>query len=143
MATAQDTREFARRWNEEIWERGNLDAIDDLVAEEFVGHDPSLPEPVRGPEAVRELVESILNAFPDVEVTLEAVVAEADQVAVYNTFTATHEGEYMGVEPTGREVETPVVAVQRIEDGMAVEERQVIDHLDLLAQLGVVDSPMG
>lgn len=141
MATGQETKEFARRWNEEIWDKQNLDAIDDLVAEDFVGYDPSLPEPVWGPAEVRETVEMLLTGFPDCDVELEAVVAEGNWVAQRMTATGRHEGEFMGIEPTGEEVEVTVMAFHRIENGKTVEEWQLYDLLGLLGQLGVVELP--
>jgi len=141
MTVERDNRELARRWNEEVFEKRNLDAIGDLVAEEFVGYDPGLPAPIRGPDGVREAIEMVLSAFPDMQVKLEAVVAEGDRIAVRNSITGTHDGEYMGIEPTGEEVETMVVAFQRIEDGRLIEERQLVDRLAMLQQLGAVEPP--
>lgn len=143
MPTVQANEAFARHWNEAVFESRDLDAIDDLVAEEFVLHDEGLPEPVYGPDGARDVVEMVLSAFPDMTVELEAVVAEGDLIAVRNTFTGTHEGEYLGIAPTGVEVEISVVAFQRIEDGQLVEEWQLVDRLGLLRQLGVVDPPTG
>jgi steroid delta-isomerase-like uncharacterized protein len=141
MATEQTNKEFARRWNEEIWGQQNVDAIDDLVAEDFVGHDPSRPEPVRGPDGVRAVVEMLFSAFPDTQVDLEEVVAEGDRIAMRITASGTHEGEFMGIEPTGEEMEVSVMTFQRIEDGKAVEEWQIVDTLGMLQQLGVIELP--
>lgn len=143
MAPVQENKEFVRTWNEEVFEKQNLDVIDDLVAEEFVGYDPALPEPMRGPDGVREVVEMVLSAFPNSQVELEEVVGEGDRVAVRNSITATHKGEYLGIEPTGEEIEVTVVAFQRIDDGQFVEEYQLVDRLRMLQQLGVVDPPPG
>lgn len=60
----KENKSFARHWNEEIWGKQNLDEIDDLVAEDFVGYDPSQPEPVHGPDGIREVAEMLLGAFP-------------------------------------------------------------------------------
>jgi steroid delta-isomerase-like uncharacterized protein len=141
MTTEQANKEFARRWNEEIWSQQNTDVIDDLVAEEFVGHDPSRPEPVRGPEGVREVVEMLFSAFPDAQVDLEVIVAEGDRIAMRITASGTHEGMFMGIEPTGEQMEVEVMSFQRIEDGKAVEEWQIVDTLGMLQQLGVVELP--
>ena len=141
MATEQATKEFARRWNEEIWGQQNTDIIDDLVDEDFVGYDPSRPEPVRGPEGVREVVEMLFSAFPDTQVDLEEIVAEGDRIAMRITASGTHEGEFMGIEPTGEEMEVEVMSFQRIEDGKAVEEWQIVDTLGMLQQLGAVELP--
>lgn len=143
MATEQDPEEFARRWNMEVFERQNFDAIDAFVAEDFVGHDPALPEPMRGPDDVRELVEMVLTAFPDAEVKLEEAVVEGDRIAVRNSITGTHDGAYMGIQPTGEEIDVTVMAIQHIDDGQYVEEFQLVDRLSMLQQLGVVEPPTG
>lgn len=143
MAPVQENKEFVRTWNEEVFEKQNLDVIDDLVAEEFVGYDPALPEPMRGPDGVRGVVEMVLSAFPNSQVELEEVVGEGDRVAVRNSITAPHKGEHLGIEPTGEEIEVTVVAFQRIDDGQFVEEYQLVDRLRMLQQLGVVDPPPG
>lgn len=139
----QENKEFARHWNEEIWSKQNLDAIDDLVAEDFVGYDSSQPEPVRGPDGVREVAEMLLTAFPDTEVQLEQVVAEDEWVAQRLTTSGTHEGAFMGIDPTGEEIEVTVMSFQRIENGKAIEEWQVVDTPGMFQQLGVVEAPTG
>jgi steroid delta-isomerase-like uncharacterized protein len=141
MATEHDPTEFARRWNTAVFERQNVDAIEELVAEDFVGHDTALPKPMRGPEDVREQVEMVLTAFPDAQVELEATVAQGDRVAVRNSITGTHDGPYLGIEPTGEQVDVTAMAIQRIDDGQYVEEFQLVDRLSMLEQLGVVDPP--
>lgn len=141
--TEQENKELARRFHEEVWEKRNLDFIDEQIAEDFVGYDPSLPEPVRGPEGVRETAELFQSAFPDAGVEIEQLVAEDDLLAIHRTLTGTHEGEFMGIEPTGAEVEVEGMAIYRLEDGKTVEEWQVVDMFGLLVQLGVVEPPSG
>lgn len=142
-STEQDNKEYARRWNEEIWGKKNLHAIDDLIAKDFVEHDSFSPEPTRGPDGVRASVEKMLSAFSDSHVELEDIVAEGDVIAIRATATGTHEGEFMGIEPTGKKIQIPLMAFQRIEDGKAVEEWQLADRLGMLQQLGVVEPPTG
>lgn len=141
IATKQDPEEFARRWHTEVFERQNFDAIDDFVAEDFVGYDPALPEPMRGSEDVREMVEMVLTAFPNAQVELEDAVVEGDRIALRNRITGTHDGEYMGIQPTGEEVDVTVMAIQRIDNGQYVEEFQLVDRLNMFQQLGVVERP--
>lgn len=141
--TEQENKELARRFHEEVWAKRNLDFIDEQIAEDFVGYDPSLPEPVRGPDGVRETAERFQSAFPDAGVEIEQLVAEDDLLAIHRTLTGTHEGEFMGIEPTGAEVEVAGMAIYRLEDGKTVEEWQVVDMFGLLVQLGVVEPPSG
>lgn len=142
MATpAQTNKEHARRFNEEVWGKSNFDAIDHLVADDFVGHNPSLHEPVRGPDGVREIAEMLHAAFPDCEVELEDVIADGNRVAQRVTLTATHEGEFMGIDPTGEQVEVTGMNITRLEDGKWAEGYELWDTLGLLQQLGVVELP--
>lgn len=139
----QEHKELTRRFHEEVWAKRNLDYIDELVAESFVGHDPALPEPVRGPAGVRETATVLQSAFPDATVELDHLVADGDLLAIHRTLTGTHDGEFMGIEPTGTEATIPGMAIYRFGDGEVVEEWQVIDMFGLLVQLGVADPPAG
>lgn len=137
----QENKKLARRFHEEVWDQRNLDVIDEHIHDDFIGHDPSSPEPVRGPAGVRQNAEMLLAAFPDAEMKIERLIAEDDLLTVHRTLTGTHEGEFMGIEPTGREISVTGIAIFRIEDGKTVEEWQVVDMLGPLAQLGAVDPP--
>lgn len=144
MATrAQHHKELTRRFHEEVWGRRNLAVIDERIADEYVGYDPALPEPVRGPAGVRETAEMFQSAFPDAAVEIEHLVGEGELLAVHRTLTGTHEGEIMGIEPTGAEVEIEGMAIYRFRDGEIVEEWQVIDMFGMLVQLGVIEPPTG
>lgn len=140
-ATEHEYKELARRFHEEVWAKRNLKYIDEVVAEGFVGYDPSLPEPVRGPGGVRETAELFQSAFPDTAVEIEHLVAEGDRLAIHRTLRGTHDGEFMGIEPTGAKVEVDGMAIYRFEDGQILEEWQVIDLFGLLVALGVVEPP--
>lgn len=141
MAAPENTaKELGRRFNEEVWGNRNLEAIDELVADDFIEHNSVAPQPVRGPDGVRASVEAMLTAFPDATVQFEDLVAEGDRVAIRARASGTHEGEFMGIEPTGEGIEVTVMAIQRIEDGKLVEEWQLVDRLEMLEQLGF--SPM-
>lgn len=141
MATERDNKDHARRFNEEVWGEYNFDALDDLVDEAFVGYNPSLPEPLHGAADVRGTAEMLHGAFPDIEVELEQVVAEGDWIAQRLTATATHEGEFVGVEPTGHRIEFTGTNFSRLEDGKWVEGYELWDMLGLLQQLGAVEPP--
>lgn len=130
-------REIARRVNDEIWGEGNLDLIDEYVAEDYVEHNTASPEDIHGREGYRANVETVREAFPDVDVVLHHVVAEGDTVATHYTITGTHRGPLMGIEPTGVEVEFSGMAVARIEDGRLVEDWSCVDLFGLMEQLGV------
>lgn len=137
----RDNKDRARRFNEEVWGEYNLGAIDELVAEEFIGHNPAFPEPVRGPGGVREVAEMLHAAFPDCEVELEEIVADGDWLAQRVTLTATHEGEFMGIDPTGEQVAVTGMNITRFENGKWAEGYELWDTFGLFRQLGVIEPP--
>ena len=81
------------------------------------------------------------QAFPDSYFTVEDMVAEGDKVATRKTFHGTHQGEFMGIPPTGQQVSTGLIDVVRIVDGKVVEHWSMGDNLGLMQQLGVIPAP--
>jgi steroid delta-isomerase-like uncharacterized protein len=106
-----------------------------------VDHDPTEPEEMRGPAGVKRYAAEVRGAFPDVRVTIEEQVAEGDGVATRYTLGGTHEGELMGIPPTGNRVEITGVAFERLADGKIVESRDNYDALGMMQQLGVIPAP--
>ena len=104
--TPEENKRLVRRIREEIEQQGNLDAIDEIFAEDVVTHTPV--GEFRGPDAIREMYESDSEVFKDSTETIHSVVAEGDTVAMRLTESGTHNGPFMGIEPTGRpfEIET-------------------------------------
>ncbi|ARS90336.1 ester cyclase [Natrarchaeobaculum aegyptiacum] len=132
--------ELVRRDPEEIWTDGSLEVIDDIFADSFVLHDPAAPDDPRDRDAYRSYVESYREAFPDVEYEVEDVIADDDRVALRYTARGTHEGSFMGLEPTGDHVEVSGVEIYRVEDEEIVEMWTNYDALGLFQELGVVPS---
>lgn len=136
-STEARNKEIVRRINEEVWAAGNLDLIDEHVAEDYVEHSNASPEPIRGPAGYKANVREFHDGFSDVEVTTEDLIAEGNTVVNHWTFTATHTGEYAGIEPTGADVEFSGISIIDLEDGIIIEDRAVMDVSGLLQQLGV------
>ena len=135
-----EVTEIVRRDPEEIWTKGNLDAIDETFAEEFVLHDPSSDNTPLGRDEYREYVESYREAFPDMEYTVEAMIADGETVALRYTARGTHEGAFLGVEPTGERVEVSGMEMYRVEADEIVEMWTSYDALGLFQELGVIPS---
>ncbi|WP_458189320.1 ester cyclase [Haladaptatus sp. NG-WS-4] len=136
--TPEENKDLVRRDIEEIWADGNVEVIDEVYDENFVLHDPSYPNEPRSRDDYREYVELYRTAFPDSEYTAEEMVAEADTVALRYTARGTHDGELMGIEPTGEEVTVSGMELYRIEDGKIVEMWTNYDAFGVFQQLGVV-----
>ncbi|WP_396613231.1 ester cyclase [Haloferax sp. S1W] len=139
--TPEENKQIVRRIPEEVASEGNIDLMDEIFAEDLIDHLPAPFGEMRGREAAKEQFKQLQTAFPDLEVTVEDVIAEEDTVAARVTWRATHEGEFMGIEPAGREVEFPVFAFLRLQDGKVVERWIQPDQLGMMQQLGVVEPP--
>jgi steroid delta-isomerase-like uncharacterized protein len=132
-----DPRALLEQHTEEVWNRGNLDAVGEFISEDYVEHDPSVRDQFRGPEGYRRNVEEFLSAFPDLTVTIEDSIVEGDKIAMRQRFRGTHEGGFMGIEPTGKRVESTSFVMCRIEGDKIAETWVETDVIGLLEQLGV------
>jgi steroid delta-isomerase-like uncharacterized protein len=139
MTTVDENKEIVRRL-EAIWD-GDLDIVDELVAEDFLNHNPLVPDAPPGPEGFKQNVSALQAAFPNIEFTTEDVIAEGDKVVFRAVGHGTHEGELMGVDPTGREVELAGIVIFRIDGGQVVERWALFDLIGLLRQLGAFPAP--
>jgi steroid delta-isomerase-like uncharacterized protein len=135
---AEENRAVVMRYIEEVWNRHDLDAIDGLVSSEYVNHAASTEEYRHG--GARRIWEWILSVFPDHRFDVEDVAADGETVAVRGTMEGTHEGELMGIAPTGKRVAAQQSHWFRVVDGKLAEHWAVRDDLVMLQQLGVMPS---
>jgi len=133
--------EIARRVIEEVFNRGNLDAADELVAPGAPAHDPAQMQELRGPEGVKQGAGGYRAAFPDLRIRIEEQFGDGPFVATRWSATGTHEGELLGVEPTGKQATVTGITIDRVEGGKIVETWTNWDTLGLLMQLGAVPMP--
>ncbi len=140
--STEENRAAARRFYEEIINEGNIDLIEELFASEHVLHDPAMPEEVRGLEGMKQYASMYLSTYPDLNVVIEDQIAEGDKVVTRYTARGTHQGEIMGIEPTGRRVEVAGIQIQRFDEGgKIVEDWNYYDALGMLQQLGAMEPP--
>jgi steroid delta-isomerase-like uncharacterized protein len=135
-----DNKEIVRRVTTEPW-TGNYAVIDEFVAADYVGHDPAMPEPTRGPEGVKQFYNDFLAAYPDGSLTIETQLAEGDYVATRWTGRGTQKGELMGIPATGKQVTVSGITISRLSDGKVAEEWTTWDTLGMMRQLGAVPAP--
>jgi steroid delta-isomerase-like uncharacterized protein len=136
-----DMKVLVRRLFEEVWNQGNLAAIDELFAPSYIRYDPAAPE-AKGLAGFKQLVVMLRTAFPDLHFTLEEVIAEDDKVMTRALLRGTHRGEYLGIAPTGKPVAVMGMVVLRVTQGKFQEGWLMMDNLGLLQQLGMVP-PVG
>jgi steroid delta-isomerase-like uncharacterized protein len=120
-----------------LFTRGELEAVDRYLAAGFVNHDP-FPGFAPDREGLRQTAQVFRQAFPDWHAGQEAHIAEGDLVAERFTARGTHQGELMGVAPTGRGVTLAGINIFRVQDGKIIERWGRTDDLGFLQQLGIV-----
>ncbi len=135
---AEDNKSIMRRAYDEILNEGNIDVADEVIAEDMTEHE-QFPGLEPGREGFKGFVTMFREAFPDLQVTVEDMIAEDDKVAARVTMRGTHQGKFLGIDPTGNQIEVPVVDIVRFADGMAVEHWAVTDNMAMMVQLGVAD----
>lgn len=138
--TSDDNKETSRRWFDAI-NRRDLQAIGDAVSESATWRVPIMPEPLQGPDAVRQLVGGFFAAFSDFRVEVAQQIAEGNRVVTHVVASGTNDGELLGMPATGKRVSWPVVHTQTVKDGELTEDFVVFDRLGLMEQLqGAADS---
>jgi steroid delta-isomerase-like uncharacterized protein len=130
-----------RRLFEEVWNKGYLPVADALFAYNYIHHDPSTPDVGRGPESERKRATLYRNAFPDLRLTIEDIIAEGETVVARWSCEGTHKGDLGGIAPTGKPFKISGVSIARFAGGKMVEGWVNWDAQGLMQQLGVVPEP--
>jgi len=138
MSVQDANKALVRRYAEEVWTHGNLDVLDEYVAEDYELAIPEENLVLRGPEALKRWVRVLRSAFPDHRMTVHELIAEGDTVAWRWEARGTHAGDALGVPATGRSVVMTGVAIYVIRDGRIVERRGEANLLDMFTQVGLV-----
>ena len=136
--SAEQNKALARRVLEEMFNKGNLDVTDELLAPDYVDHDPAMPEDIHGPEGFKQYVGAYRSAFSDLHIEIEEQIAEGDKVVTRWTGTGTHDGELAGIAPTGKWVTLPGMEIVRISSGKLVEGWEGYDSMNMMRQLGAI-----
>ena len=139
--SAEDNKTIVRRVTEEGLNQHDPALVDELCAANVVFHDGS--RTVQELQTYKRFLLKFFTAFPDAHFTTEELIAEGDTVVVHRTFRGTHTGSFMGIPPTGKQVTTTVMTINRFADGKIVEVWNNTDDLDLLQQLGVIPAVFG
>ena len=136
----EQNKQVVLRLFDEVYNQGDLSAIDDIIGWNVVGHDPTGAVPIRGIDGYRQAAVSWRDSFPDLKVSVDDVVAEGDRVAARWTLIGHHLGAFMDVPPTGREVNVGGIIIYRFAGGKIIEYWGVFDTLHLMRQLGAIGS---
>ena len=131
----EDNKRQIQRFSDEVWNRGNLDAVDETYAADFTLHSapPGLPATRDG---LRMMITGFRAAFTDIVSTVDELIGEGDTVAWRWTFRGTHTGELMGIPASGARVVFAGISIDHFMNGRSVERRDFADMSALMQQLG-------
>ena len=139
--SAEENKALVRRYAEELLNQTNLDLFDEIFAPDFVLYGAD-PDQVSGVEDLKQFFGMLRSGFPDFQVTIEDLfAAEGDKVVLRFTFRGTHQGEFMGIGPSGNRVTFTGIDIFRIADGQIVELWNQEDVLGMMQQLGAIPVP--
>lgn len=136
MAMGEDNKRVVKKAVEEVWDKGNFDAVDTLYSEDFVDHNPGLSGPDR--EGQKRSAQMLRYAFPDLHTDQADMMVEGDRVLLHYHASGTHQGELFGVKPSGKKVCMGGMSLLRVEDGKIKESWGYFDTMNLLEQIGAV-----
>jgi steroid delta-isomerase-like uncharacterized protein len=134
---SEQNKAIVRRLFEELWNKGNLSVADQLFSPNYAHHDPSTPDFGRGPESERKRATLYRTAFPDLQLTIEDIIAEGETVMARWSCRGTHKGDLSGIAPTGKQFTISGVTIARLTNGKLAEGYVNWDALGLMQQLGV------
>ena len=140
MTTAEANKLVMRRFTEFINTASEKLAVE-LISPDAIFHVPGRPEPMRGPTGYLAIIGMMREGFPDIQWTLEEMIAEGDVVAARFTMRGTHQGAFCGLPPTEKPIVVQAMNFYRLAGGQFVEERGQPDLLSLLQQIGAVPTP--
>ena len=136
---SETNKAVMRRWFEEVWNQGRTEAIDELLADDVVIHGlmDAAGNPVRGAEAFREFHRQFRGAFPNMNITVEDVIAEGDRAVARCDVRGQHSGDHLGFKATNAPVQFSGIAIVRIENGKIAEAWNQFDFMEMNKQLGL------
>jgi len=141
MMSTEENKAIVRRLFEEVFNKGNLAVVDELVAPDMIEHG-NVAKAATGPETVKQVAVFCRTLFPDVHFALEQMIAEEEKVMAYMTVTGTHQGDLIGIPPTGKHVAYLQLHFMRIVDGKMAEHWEIRDEMTMFRQLGVATVPV-
>jgi steroid delta-isomerase-like uncharacterized protein len=139
--STENNKKIVVSFNEEIWNKGRLDRIGDFLAEDVVEHGAQQIPGLTRRDSIKTVIGGLRQAMPDVHFTTLDVVAEGDKVVMKWSMKATHQGEIMGAQGTGKPINHAGATFYRIANDKIVEIEGFADNLSLMQQLGLIPAP--
>jgi steroid delta-isomerase-like uncharacterized protein len=138
--STEENKAIVRRYLDEAWIKKNVSVIDELMASDYARYLPGQPKPLDR-EGQKQRIAGFHKAMPDLDFVVDDLFAEGDRVVFRVTIRGTHQGAFMGVAPTGKQVTVTAIDIARLENGKIVDHWGQMDMLGLMQQLGLIPTP--
>jgi predicted ester cyclase len=134
--SVEANKQNIRRHVDEIWHKGNMEAVDELISPNWVLRNPEGND-ITGIDGFKQMAISQRTSFPDIYFKIDNMIGEGDYVAVQYTSTGTFKNKMVDIEPTGKKYEQPIVIIYRFESGKQVETWISYNQISMFRQLGI------
>src|SRR5215813_9287543 len=135
---SEENKQLVCRWFEEVWNKGRADAIDEMFDDNGIAHGLSddSANPIKGPKNFRPFFNMFRQAFPNMQIVIEDMIAEGDKVTARCSVRGKHEGDGLGIAATQLPVEFTGITILRIADGKIAEAWNNFDFMTMNKQVG-------
>ncbi len=140
MTTVEQNKAIIRRMTETFYNQGDVESAEQFFADTYVHHDAASPQ-VRNRDGLKTVLRAFLAGCPDLQITIDELLAEGDTVTKRWTYHATHTGDLSGLPPTGKHITMSGLELCRFANGKIVECWLAYDNLSLMQQLGIIPTP--
>ena len=137
----EQNKQVVQRFVEECWNRGNLNKASEFLTDQVRFQDPVFPNLSSGIQSIKNHIEGTRKAFPDLKITVDDTIAERDEVVLHWTARGTHQGQFLGMQPTQRKVTIDGTSIYRLDGSKIAESHANWNLATMMAQLGVVEVP--
>ena len=136
MSIKENTAIIQSYFND-AWNNGKLEVLDEIISPEYINHNPGTPNPKKGPEGLKPIIQALRSAFPDLNFEIHDLVVCEDKVAIRSTMQGTHLGDLFGIPATKKKVVVAQLQIEHIKDGKIIEHWRQSDDVGMMKQLGI------
>ena len=134
----QENRKLIETYFEEVWSKGRVELLDEIVTPDYINHTPSTPNPVPGPSGLKPIVMEMRKGFPDLHYEIKDLIITSDRIVARTIVSGTHFGHLWGMQPTLKKFEVSQINIEYIKNGKISDHWRVTDEHALLNQLWFV-----
>jgi steroid delta-isomerase-like uncharacterized protein len=122
----------------EVWNKGNLNKLEEVIDSSYINHNPSSPDPLPGPEGLKPIILAMRQGVPDLTYVIEETIITPERIVARVLVRGTHSGTLFGIPASGKNFEIRQINVEYIKNGKIVEHWRVTEELQWMRQLGVI-----